>query len=335
MIDGLVVFSVPCRGSGWHPTISTPPCSSQHEVSAVGLWLLPGLLGGRGSGRLWWPPLRPAHSTDVLPLRGAAHCEALHAAAPSIPLLLREGGPAECAPTWQVQKLRLRVGLWARVTHKAQMQGSRLPTPHTGYDPEQKTRPRGAKGLWQDWPPTGLTWVGVRALCQEGPPTSPLLPEPAAPACAAWLLPVAKPRCHLPPHSPGENLSPRLGWWLWAHASHTRTCLPQAAREPRPHVGVWLLGPAFPLRLWPRLCGQVQSLPSGLRLLPYSRVLGPPLRPLGPGPRPSLPLAQAPPSCRSCPIAGPQSPKNSYPQVQPGRCFSFSNQKRNSLKGRK
>ena len=30
---GLISFSVPCRGSGWRPTISTAPCFSQHEVS--------------------------------------------------------------------------------------------------------------------------------------------------------------------------------------------------------------------------------------------------------------------------------------------------------------
>lgn len=67
--------SVPCRGSGWRPAISTTPCSSQHEVSGG---RAPGQLWGRGPAWLWWPPTVagvpacPVHGSNLVAFWWAA-----------------------------------------------------------------------------------------------------------------------------------------------------------------------------------------------------------------------------------------------------------------------
>lgn len=332
MIHGLVVFSVPCRGSGWHPIISTPLCSSQHEVSAVGLWLLPGLRGAGGQVGFGGPRSAPSAALTCL-LSGGQHIMRPSRPWPpwsSAALGGRAGGVCAHLAGTEREALGGTVGQGHPQGPDPGLQAAppSLPT----YDPAQNTRPRGAKGLWQDWPPTGLTWVGVRALCQEGPPASPLLPEPAGPTCAAWPLPCGK--AQVPPATSLPDGRQRQAAPGWAGGSWPAPRTPsRACPRPRESPGClwesWVLGPAFPRSL----CGQGRTLPSGLRLLPYSRVLGLPLRQAGPCPRPSPRGAQpsllpALPPCRTS-----KPKKRTYASATRRPLFIFN--PKTSLKGRK
>lgn len=130
----------------------------------------------------------------------------------------------------------------------------------------------------------------MRTLCQEGPSLPPPPPAPASAASASWPLPVALPRCHLPPHSLGTPSSPQLaGLVALPGLTHPRGPALGSTWEPGVLGQPCLDDSPCGLSLWPG-----PDLPPGPRdpAVPQGtgrRGPGPGLHPRMHGPLPALP----------------------------------------------
>lgn len=228
---GLVFVFCPRRGSGWRPTFSTLPCSSQQEVSASPA---AGPPWGRRTcprcQRAWLPALprsSPAVSLWLFSVGRliAAH-QALGPVAAQVLMPPGEGGQG-AAP------------LTGGCRNHGSAQECHMLGPEPGSwrplcDLEQRSRPRGARGrCGRPSPHPRLTWAGGGddVLLARAPP--PSLPGPA---CAAQVLGVVGVASALG-DSPGEKLSPAPNTRA-AGASRAGlvalslllTCLPLSAR---------------------------------------------------------------------------------------------------------
>lgn len=217
-----------------------------------------------------------------------------------------------------------------RVTSKAQPGLQTAPLCLTpGCDPEQRTRPSGAKGhCGRTCPPQGGPGSGWGPCAGEASPThappstcvsrlccvaSAYGPAEAAPAAT-------QPRRELfsSPRA-GSRGTSAAGPVALGPCLTTLVCLPWAAQAPGLDAGVQLLSPALPLT--PVWLGP--GLPPGPRAPSGKQGAVPPRsgRP-GPDPRPCRPHGSFP-LCQPRPTAGPQSPRNSHPQIRSAGCFLF------------
>lgn len=234
---GLVFVFCPRRGSGWRPTFSTLPCSSQQEVSASPA---AGPPWGRRTcprcQRAWLPALprsSPAVSLWLFSVGRliAAH-QALGPVAAQVLMPPGEGGQG-AAP------------LTGGCRNHGSAQECHMLGPEPGSwrplcDLEQRSRPRGARGrCGRPSPHPRLTWAGGGddVLLARAPP--PSLPGPA---CAAQVLGVV-----------GVASAPRRQPWgeIFSRPQYSGSrCFPGWAggSQPAPHVPA--LGSERPGWMW-------------------------------------------------------------------------------------